>query len=479
MMDEQLFGALPGIPPYSEQPGDVRPDLSEKIGATFGWALTVTELPELLESQAATKALRADRPDLGELSDEALVKRHDGLWDAHFRVLFAQHLYATFLATLPAGMLAAICAAVGKPEVTLDLLGGLGDVDSAAPSFALWELGRLVARDADLTRAFDGGADRLAERLAALDGPGAIAFARGFSDFQLEYGSRGPNEWEMRSPSWETRPELALAAIDRMRLSPDSAAPALQNAARAEAREATAAAIAEALEADAEVQGQFLAAVRAAQVWLPARERTKTNAIRMVHEARMTMRELGRRMVGRGAFDHIEDFGFLRRDELDAFVADPASFTAVIRQRRADYEELGGLEPPFLFVGEPPALATWPTRSSDGDALTAGDVLAGLPGCPGTVEGVARVVLDPSDPTALEPGDVLVAPITDPSWTPLFVPAAAVVVDVGALQSHAVIVSRELGIPCVVSATGATKVVPHGARVRVDGAAGTVTVLEV
>ena len=85
-------------------------------------------------------------------------------------------------------------------------------------------------------------------------------------------------------------------------------------------------------------------------------------------------------------------------------------------------------------------------------------------------------MLDPSDPTALEPGDVLVAPITDPSWTPLFVPAAAVVVDVGALQSHAVIVSRELGIPCVVSATGATQRIPSGARVRVDGAAGTVTV---
>ena len=105
-------------------------------------------------------------------------------------------------------------------------------------------------------------------------------------------------------------------------------------------------------------------------------------------------------------------------------------------------------------------------------------MLAGLPGCPGVVEGVARVVLDPSDPLALEPGDVLVAPITDPSWTPLFVPAAAVVVNVGALQSHAVIVSRELGIPCVVSATGATNRIPSGARVRVDGTTGTVTLLE-
>ena len=97
----------------------------------------------------------------------------------------------------------------------------------------------------------------------------------------------------------------------------------------------------------------------------------------------------------------------------------------------------------------------------------------------GVVEGTARVVLDSNDPSALQPGDVLVAPITDPSWTPLFVPAAAVVVDVGAALSHAIIVSRELGIPCVVSAIGATRNIPDGARVRVDGNSGVVTILSV
>jgi pyruvate,water dikinase len=109
--------------------------------------------------------------------------------------------------------------------------------------------------------------------------------------------------------------------------------------------------------------------------------------------------------------------------------------------------------------------------------LGSGDVLPGVPGCPGIAEGRARVVLDSHDPTALEPGDILIAPITDPSWTPLFVPAAAVVVDVGAPLSHAVIVSRELGIPCVVSATGATRCIPDGATIRVDGTTGAVTIL--
>ena len=93
------------------------------------------------------------------------------------------------------------------------------------------------------------------------------------------------------------------------------------------------------------------------------------------------------------------------------------------------------------------------------------------------MRGRACVVTDPSDPGDLGPGDILIAPLTDPSWTPLFVPVEAVVVDVGGQLSHAVIVSRELGLPCVVSATGASLSIPDGALVEVDGAAGTVTLL--
>jgi pyruvate,water dikinase len=112
-------------------------------------------------------------------------------------------------------------------------------------------------------------------------------------------------------------------------------------------------------------------------------------------------------------------------------------------------------------------------------ALGAGDELTGISGSPGVVRGTARIVLDPADPTALDPGDVLVAPFTDPSWTPLFMTAGGVVVDVGGQISHAVIVSRELGLPCVVSATEATGRIPDGATIEVNGDAGTVTVVDV
>ena len=118
-----------------------------------------------------------------------------------------------------------------------------------------------------------------------------------------------------------------------------------------------------------------------------------------------------------------------------------------------------------------------PKSSSGVTVAVSGDVLIGAAGCAGVVRGRARVILDSSDPTALEPGDILVAPNTDPSWTPLFVPAGGVIVDVGAMNSHAVIVSRELGVPCAVSVVDATKRIPDGAMVELDGGAGTVTIL--
>ena len=84
--------------------------------------------------------------------------------------------------------------------------------------------------------------------------------------------------------------------------------------------------------------------------------------------------------------------------------------------------------------------------------------------------------MDPSDASSLEPVDVMIAPTTDPSWTPLFMTASAVVVNVGAVASHAAIVSRELGIPCAVSVTDATDRITDGSTITVDGSTGTVTI---
>ena len=103
-------------------------------------------------------------------------------------------------------------------------------------------------------------------------------------------------------------------------------------------------------------------------------------------------------------------------------------------------------------------------------------MLTGVAGSPGEATGTARIMLDLSEPTRLQPGDILVAPSTDPSWTPMFLVAEGVITDIGAVATHAVIVSRELGIPCVPSIADATKRIPEGATITLNGGLGTVTI---
>lgn len=169
----------------------------------------------------------------------------------------------------------------------------------------------------------------------------------------------------------------------------------------------------------------------------------------------------------------------LLADELDDFLAAPDAFSEVLGERLDAYRGLYDLEPPFIITdGNVAPLSEW-SRKGESTATVAagGEVLQGVPGCPGKIRGRARVVTDPADPRGLEPGDIMVAPLTDPAWTPLFMAADGVVVNVGGQISHAIIVSRELGLPCVVSVTDATVRIPDGAEIEVDGTAGTVTVL--
>ena len=168
----------------------------------------------------------------------------------------------------------------------------------------------------------------------------------------------------------------------------------------------------------------------------------------------------------------------LLESELDDYVQDPARFAPVIAERLAQYQALFELDPPFIIDADPEPLPSWPRRTRPRpEQARAGEVLHGIGGSAGQYEGRARVGMDLPAAMALEPGEILVAPITDAAWTPLFLVAGAVVVDVGALNSHAVVVSRELGIPCVLSLEDGTARLRDGMVLAVDGTAGTGTVV--
>ncbi len=491
MVDFQYFGTMPGITPYEEEarPTDESEVHTGRLTQYLTWVMSVDDLPELRADRDQLARLVAQRPDFSQLSLQEVLD-HGRSFQPLLRRLFCTHIVVSAASGVGVAVVGQVCAAIGAPELSLTLIAGAGDVDSAAPSWAMWDLSRIVKSSPPLTDVFDAGVDGSLDRIRALAEAGdadATEFWKQGREFLSRFESRGPNEWELRSPTWGTKPEIALTAVDRMRLAPDDDSPQARTDGRVAERQAATETVRQALAGNDEVAGQFEAALRSALLFNPGRERTKTNCIKVIHEMRLAAREASQRLVDAGLLDKVEQIFMFTDEELDDIVAlaEGRPIVAIpeprqtAREREAFYLSLFDLEPPFVTNGAPPPVSEWPARSTTGELAGAGTILSGIPGCAGVARGRARVVLDPTDPRGLEPGDVLVAPVTDPAWTPLFVPAAAVVVDVGAQITHAVIVSRELGLPCVVSVTGATRTIPDGALVEVDGAAGTVTILEV
>ena len=479
-LDLAFFGDHPEVPPYEPHPLDERPDLVEGIMGHLGWVMTTTSVPDIDAEKTMTIDLRRNRPDLGAASDADLVARIRTLQPL-LRKLFDSHTPPSSDSAIAPGILGAVCAALGEPETAMKLLAGIGDVDSAEPSYRMWDLSRAVRSSKELSAAFDAGVDGLLARLGSSGSAEARSFLADFDRFLIDFGSRGPNEWEISADSWETRPEIALAAIDRVRFQSDDESPRVRQQRKSVERERLTSEIrAKVAPLGEELAGQFEGAIVASSQ-MAIRERSKTNIIRAVNEVRVAVRELGRRHAAAGNLRDAHHVFMLLDSELEAFVAGPSSFTSTLASRYADWQRLQTLEPPFFIKnGVVPPLSKYAKKGvSDAARAVAGDVVQGVPGCPGSYVGRARVILDPSDPRDLEPGDVLVAPNTDPAWTPLFMACGAVVVNVGAAISHAIIVSRELGLPCVVSATDATVRIPDGALIRVDGDTGAVTVMEV
>jgi len=479
-LDLAFFGDHPEVPPYTPHPADERPDLVPKIVEHMGWVMTTTSWPEIDEEKAATRKLRANRPDLSAMSDADLV-RYARSTQPMLRKLFDSHTVSSSSSGIAPGILFAVGAAIGDPTVPMKLVAGIGEVDSAEPSYAMWGLSRSVKASPELTAEFDAGVAGLLDRLRASGSADAAGFLHAFDEFLFEFGSRGPNEWEILADTWETKPEIVLAAIDRVRFQDDDESPHQRNRARAAERvRVTDEVRAKVAPLGEELIGMFESAL-AASSQLGFRERTKTNIIRAVHEGRMAFRELGARHAAAGDIADAAHIFMLVDSELDDFVRAPGSFGALLAERYEQWSALADLEPPyFIKNGEVPPLSQFKRRGQNDVALAGpGDLIQGVPGCAGTYVGTARVITDPSEPGDLEPGDVLVAPLTDPAWTPLFMAAGAVVVNVGGQISHSIIVCRELGLPCVVSATDATLRIPDGATIEVNGDTGAVTVLSI
>jgi pyruvate,water dikinase len=216
----------------------------------------------------------------------------------------------------------------------------------------------------------------------------------------------------------------------------------------------------------------FDAVLRRAQEGLRFRETIKSRAIRWIALVREMLLELGERLARRGILEQGPDVFFLQMTELEGASAGTWDPRPAIADRRAEHRRNLALDPPEVVFGRFDPSACAPPIVDDRDG-----VLHGMAVSPGLARGKARVILRAGE-GQVSPGEVLLAPVTDPAWTPHFVNAAAIVMDQGGQLSHGSILAREYGIPCVVNVGPASRLIQTGRMLEVDGTRGVVRILD-
>jgi len=281
-----------------------------------------------------------------------------------------------------------------------------------------------------------------------------------------EYGHRAVNELELSEPRWSEDPAYPRQRIAQLGR-PGGASPVEMHDRKKKERAEAELSLGRILESGgaASLERDVREDLAGAQRHMPWRETCKHHFIQGVALVREATEVLAER------WDLGKDLYFLRRDELPRFKAERAALLEAIKDRKLRWSAYQRIEAPELLRGRDlQALGREEKRAtSDDGAFTGTGVAAGV----GT--GMACILRSPSEAGELTQGYVLVCPTTDPSWTPLFVHAAGLVVERGGMLSHGAIVARDFGIPAVVL-PGATKLIPEGATVRIDGNKGRVEI---
>ena len=204
--------------------------------------------------------------------------------------------------------------------------------------------------------------------------------------------------------------------------------------------------------------------------YMKLRENSRFYHIMGFYAARKKVLKIEQSLLDRGHLKCKDDIFYLTWDEITQLDNQSLGWSDVedtIRGWHMEHIRLTKMAPPKTIGIELPEL------ESSGDCNN----LNGQSASPGRFEGVARVIMDPATDSEIEPGEILVAPYTDPAWTPLFLTANAAVIEGGSYLSHAGTVAREYGMPCVVDVANCTSKITTGMRIVVDGSNGSVTIL--
>ena len=297
------------------------------------------------------------------------------------------------------------------------------------------------------------------------------AFIEAWDSLMNEFGHRGYVEFDLASPRYQERPSTLLSLL--FHLDPTNCKSIEENL--REGDQATEAILQKLSRYHLWVVKRNLPYAR---IFPTYREWSKQGFIRVTTEFRRALLFIGAKFVKLGLLDTIEDVFYLEMEDImdwEQHKCDGSNFKALVAERRAVYVASRS-HPHARIILTPECMMRDMSNELKEELKHVPDnMLVGVPACSGIVEGKVVVVTNPN--TDLNPGDILVAHATEPSWTPLFVSASAAILEVGGPLTHGSVIARELCIPCVVGVKGLMSRLKTGMVVRVNGTKGTVEIL--
>ncbi|MUL41453.1 pyruvate, water dikinase [Streptomonospora sp. PA3] len=344
------------------------------------------------------------------------------------------------------------------------VLGGMPHNVTIEMDLALWQVSRRAAPHRELL--LNTAPDKLAAAYLAGELPDI-----GLTAFLDAYGHRAAAEVDVGVPRWSEDPAPVFAMLaNLLRVTDPEQAPD-RRFERASARaEEMLAELARRARRTRPLRGRLAGFfLRRARELGGLREAGKFAGLYPLRDRRRRLLLIGARLREDGLLQRADDVMFLTPAELRTVVEDGADLREAVAGRRREYaRELRRRRVPVALLDDGTDAETLlPARATGARTLTGNGAASGR------VSGRARVVRDPAD-AAIEPGEILVAPTTDPGWTPLFLTAGGLVTETGAVMAHGPTVAREYGIPAVICVPGATERIRTGQLITVDGAAGTV-----
>ena len=338
---------------------------------------------------------------------------------------------------------------------------------------ALLDVADVIRPHAEVVAFLKRADDRFLDRLDAALAGGREARAA-VDEWLAKYGARCPGEIDITRPRFAERPALLLPTLVShiQSFAPGESKRRFERGREEAEKKATellsrVRALADGEAKAAETKG-MIDRVRA---FMGYREYPKFGMVSRMFVYKQALLEEAARLVEAGVIAERDDIFFLSFEELHDVVRTRKLDASLVRERREAYAQSSSLRPPRVLTSDGEAII----GSYQREDLPPG-ALVGLAVSAGTVEGRARVILDMAK-ADLEPGDILVTPFTDPSFTPLFVAIKGLVTEVGGLMTHGAVIAREYGLPAVVGVERATQRIRDGQRIRVNGSDGLVEIL--